>query len=82
MFFLLIISYTYYKFRKMQQNQSNIKSTRDEFLHVVESDYNREGLTFSKAAHTLRLLFSKKATDLLESVDTFLDIDFQKLSDI
>ncbi len=63
----------------MQTSQSTPRNTTEELVSVVEKDFNREWLDFSKITHYFRLLFSKKTTDLLESVDTFLDIDFEKL---
>lgn len=63
----------------MQTTQSTPRDTAEELVNVVEKDFNREWLDFSKITHYFRLLFSKKTTDLLESVDTFLDIDFENL---
>jgi len=47
-------------------------------LKVDESDYHREWVTISKVVHIFKVLFNKEATKVLEKVNTFCDIDFQK----
>lgn len=46
---------------------------------VDHTDYNREWADCNKMFQFFRLIFSKKATKVLDSVEKFQDIDFEKL---
>ena len=53
-----------------------------ESLKIDNTDFNREGLTFSKIVHTFNVFFNKKYTEVLESVSVFCNINFDKLRDL
>lgn len=46
---------------------------------INDSDISREGFTLQKGLHFLRVLFSKRATQVLDAVSEFGDIDFERL---
>lgn len=47
-------------------------------LKVDHEDYNREWITWAKVAHVLKVFINKKTTSVLESVNKFSSIDFDK----
>jgi len=47
-------------------------------LKIDDTDYHREGITWAKLVHVLNVFFNKKATEVLDSVDKFSHIDFEK----
>lgn len=49
-----------------------------EKLKIDDSDCNREWFTLSKIIHTFNVFFNKKYTEVLESVSSFCNIDFEK----
>lgn len=63
----------------MENNQTQISSEKNIWWDNLENDISREWLTFSKTIQFARVLFSKRATQVLDSVETFMDINFEEL---